>query len=124
MNAFFTHGDGTTTIFAWHRRRLWAFLIDTADLAQILKRRWHLLYNGYVRSIASRAVRRPLYLHRLLLEAQPGQQVHHINHDRLDNRRANLRMTVRRGGRPARRGLAAEDLALLPLNASPTLPAS
>ena len=92
MNAFFIHGDGTATVFACYRGRPWAFLTDAADLPQITRRPWHILYNGYVRSVAASAVSRPLYLHRLLLDAQPGQEVHHINHNGLDNRRANLRI--------------------------------
>ena len=32
------------------------------------------------------------YMHRILLDAKKGQEVDHINHDGLDNRRRNLRL--------------------------------
>lgn len=39
--------------------------------------------------------RRALYMHRYILSAPPYLHVDHINHDRLDNRRENLRFATR-----------------------------
>ena len=72
-------------------------LIDTADAERVLAfGRWYFdTSNGYVASRRrgqgrqSRATR----LHRFVLGLEPGNplQADHINRDRLDNRRANLR---------------------------------
>jgi len=35
--------------------------------------------------------RKRVVMHRIIIDAQPGEQVDHINHDGLDNRRENLR---------------------------------
>ena len=68
-------------------------LIDDADLPQVSQHRWHLGSNGYARTY----VRRPggtsstLDLHLLLRDEHGGGYKDHVNGDRLDNRRANLR---------------------------------
>ena len=64
-------------------------LVDS-DVAETLGSRkiWHDA-DGYAQTIDAGAVVR---LHRWILDAQPGQTADHINGDRLDNRRANLRV--------------------------------
>lgn len=66
-------------------------LVDAADLPMCGKGRWTVVrgpWGGYaVKEIAT--VR--WQLHRLVMAAQPGQVVDHINRNGLDNRRANLR---------------------------------
>lgn len=45
-----------------------------------------------IRKETVRGCKRTVFMHRQLLNAQPADEVHHINHNTLDNRRANLRL--------------------------------
>ncbi|MEO8611310.1 MAG: HNH endonuclease [Chloroflexota bacterium] len=68
------------------------FLIDDQDLNLVTGYHWRLNASGYVvASVKQDKDWRPICLHRLLLGTKPGYQVDHINHDKLDNRRQNLR---------------------------------
>lgn len=67
-------------------------LIDPADEALVAPLRWRLC-SGYARSdpfVHGQAV--ATYMHRLILPPGPGLEVDHINRDRFDNRRSNLRI--------------------------------
>ena len=81
MNTFrvpiFT-GDGLFTAWA---------LIDEQDAFIVFKRRWHLSDGGYPES------GRNLLMHKLIMRGRTGHGlvVDHINRDKLDNRRCNLR---------------------------------
>lgn len=75
---------------------LYDVLVDEADLAFVQQHRWFLGKNGYVyRNLPMRNYVRggARYLHRELLglEAGDGTHVDHLNRNRLDNRRGNLR---------------------------------
>lgn len=67
-------------------------LVDEQD-AWVNQRRWYLHSSGY--AARKSEPEPPVYLHRLLLDLQQGDQRQgdHINGDRLDNRRSNLRVT-------------------------------
>lgn len=81
-------------------------LIDDTDAPLIAGYCW-CVCNGYARGsvYVSRAADwrpdryrykyRRVYMHRLLLNADSDMEVDHINGDRLDNRRANLRVCTR-----------------------------
>lgn len=71
-------------------------LIDAADEALTAGYRWHKHTNGYARADVWSGNRRiaRIYLHRLLMDPGP-LHVDHINGDKLDNRRANLRVVTR-----------------------------
>lgn len=63
------------------------FIVDKKDIPMISKERWHIGKNGYVTANSDKK-----YLHRLLLNPKAGEVVDHINGNRLDNRRENLRI--------------------------------
>ena len=65
-----------------------AFLFDLADLTLIRRHTWHLGKRGYP---ATHTLRGTVVLHRLLIPEAGGMEIDHINGDKLDNRRANLR---------------------------------
>lgn len=76
-------------------------IIDDCDVDAASKHRWHATesYSKNGRHIGWYAKteigRRTTYLHRWLLDAPVGTLVDHINGDKLDNRRANLRLCTR-----------------------------
>lgn len=76
------------------RRQQKFALLDDADAERVSDARW-----AYLRGYASSRVngdRLPSLLHRVLMGLPPGdvRQVDHINRNRLDNRRSNLRVVT------------------------------
>lgn len=63
------------------------YLIDAEDYPEVSKYKWVTATNGYAVSANTK-----VYLHRLIADAKPGQQVDHININILDNRKQNLRV--------------------------------
>lgn len=63
-------------------------IIDIDDIHIVEAHRWTQNNNGYIRTFENT---HPLYLHRMLLGFPEGYDVDHINRNKLDNRRANLR---------------------------------
>lgn len=74
-------------------------LVDAEDHAWVSRLKWHLHGGPADQRYVSTGSRPCLYLHRLVMGlppiAQDPREVDHINRDRLDNRRANLRLTSR-----------------------------
>jgi hypothetical protein len=70
-------------------------LVDPADADRLAHRSWWLHPDGYAASdITSGTGKVIAYLHREILAPPPGLVVDHINGNRLDNRRANLRVAT------------------------------
>lgn len=75
-------------------------LIDDSDVEVVSGLKWHAhpSHGSGGRALGhyacARRAGRTIYLHRLLLDAPKGKQVDHINGDKLDNRRANLRLAT------------------------------
>jgi hypothetical protein len=85
-------------------------LIDAADEPLVAQWRWSLNANGYAWRNTRLERPRHVYLHRALAGCQPGDGLYadHINRDKLDNRRANLRIVTpaqSRQNTPAIRGV-------------------
>lgn len=89
-------------------------LVDDEDADRVLSFRWCRCGPGYV---GHRADGKVVSLHRFIVGLAPGdgREVDHINGDRLDNRRENLRIVTRaqnnqntpaRGGSSAHRGVS------------------
>jgi hypothetical protein len=95
-NTFEDRGDHTAIIIRCADGSTAETLIDTADVEMVrgFGAAWRLVRPKgrlYVNSATSRPVVKQIYLHRFIVGAQPGEVVDHINHNTLDNRRANLR---------------------------------
>lgn len=64
------------------------FIVDKSDLDIVQKYHWHISKNGYV---VRNSDKKPL--HKILIPTDERHVVDHINQNRLDNRRCNLRVT-------------------------------
>ena len=75
--------------------------IDRADMLIIGRWKWMIKPVGAGFEYAARGGRRSdgkrgmIFMHRWIMEPPPGMVVDHINHDKLDNRRSNLRICTR-----------------------------
>lgn len=69
-------------------------LVDEEDISLVQDSVWHLDKDNYVVRNKRNAPKGFHYrLHRLILDAQPGDLVDHIDGDPLNNRKSNLRVT-------------------------------
>lgn len=76
-------------------------IIDDEDYEKVRQYRWHVNHYGYAvcnkyvggyKSVA-------IYMHRLVNDTPDGLYTDHINHDKLDNRKENLRSCTNRQNR-------------------------
>ena len=71
-------------------------LVDDEDLELIKPFSWFANAKNYVQGTKYRGVKKVRhYLHRLIMNPPAHLQIDHINKDRLDNRRSNLRIVTR-----------------------------
>lgn len=72
-------------------------LVDPQDAAKLGKHNWYYGFRGYaMRSkLMPSGKRKTVSMHREILGAKDHEEVDHINGDRLDNRRSNLRVLGR-----------------------------
>lgn len=66
-------------------------LVDDEDYEELMKYKWY-FDNGYARRDGPAPIKKRILMHRQIMNAKAGQDVDHINHDGLDNRRINIRL--------------------------------
>lgn len=70
-------------------------IVDDEDYERFGEFNWHCVGGRYAaRSVGGRKNKRMVYLHRLIIGAKDGENVDHINGDKFDNRKSNLRIVT------------------------------
>lgn len=66
-------------------------LVDVEDFSRLSRYKWWLTSEGYPQTTINRKC---VYMHRMIMGLKPGDglRVDHISHNKLDNRRSNLRV--------------------------------
>lgn len=68
-------------------------IVDDCVFDDINQYKWYCSAKGYaVRDFHEEGKRKSIRMHRLIMNAKGGEQVDHKNHNKLDNRRENLRI--------------------------------
>jgi len=71
-------------------------IVDDADFDFLNQWKWHYNVKYAVGQTGDKGAKKRVYLHTLLLKKKPNQFIDHINGNRLDNRRTNLRLCSNR----------------------------
>lgn len=70
-------------------------IVDDSDFAELSKFKWY-FRNGYaVRTMQKGGKKKTVRMHRIIVKTPIGMDTDHINRDKLDNRRNNLRICSR-----------------------------
>ena len=86
-------GFGNKTSIALNKGK--STTVDESDYVELSRHKWHFDINGYARRGSRVDGRcRPVLMHRWLLGAVAGQTCDHIDGDRLNNSRSNLRLVT------------------------------
>lgn len=92
-NLFLPQPDGNTVI-GYTTNTNKPFLIDVEDLRNVSSLSWYESNNGYVHH---KDTGKPvIQLHRFIMMPPENMVIDHINHNRMDNRRCNLRICTQR----------------------------
>lgn len=79
-------------IKATHKENKLDVYIDKEDFNLLSQYSWYITSNGYV---ATNIKRKRIYMHRLIMNATEGNIIDHTNHNKLDNRKNNLRLCTK-----------------------------
>lgn len=95
-NPFFVHEGGVTFSITDQKGKKTglAFVTDFDDLGKVIQYTWSInTVSGYVQTKTRGGCKnsKGLYLHRLIMDAQVDERIDHINRQKTDNRKCNLR---------------------------------
>ena len=87
------HDDYAEIIIAdKYGKELERAMIDKEDISKVEGKRWTDNGNGYIRTFNKT---RPVYLHRVIMGYDSELEIDHIDRNRLNNRKENLRIVTR-----------------------------
>lgn len=66
--------------------------VDDADYEWLSEYSWHCVMGYAARKITINGKLKLIYMHREIMQPEDGQEIDHINRDKCDNQRANLRV--------------------------------
>lgn len=92
INQYILNSDDTVIGIATNTGR--EFLVDYEDYLKIKNISWHESNTGYI--VHKDTKKSVIQLHRLITQCPPDKVVDHINHNKLDNRKSNLRVCTQR----------------------------
>ena len=69
------------------------FIVDKNDVERVLQYKWSLISSGYIVAYEND---KTILLHRFLMQCPNDKVVDHINHNKKDNRRKNLRIITQK----------------------------
>lgn len=86
-------------------------LVDADDFWDLADYDWYVTAGGYAfrNTSTDKTINRPVYMHRQILQTPIGFETDHVNGDKLDNRRANLRVCTRQQNTWNRRKLSTRE---------------
>ena len=88
-NDLLIYGDYAEIVLRNNKQKIVGLVkIDLENVSVVKRYKWHITQRGYCEGYIHG---KNIKMHRLLMDAQEGQIIDHINHDKLDNRKANLR---------------------------------
>src|SRR3990167_5242115 len=76
-------------------------LVDDEDYGMLSKFKWHYsngyaIHHHYIKTVKGRPITKKVLMHSLIMNTPKGMDTDHIDGNRLDNRRSNLRICTRR----------------------------
>jgi len=106
FNEYKIEGNTTILYFTDRKKNKYKILIDTEDLQKLIDfgYPWGVAYKPdidsyyakttqYISCINRKVSNKNIELHRFIMNANKGEYIDHINHNTLDNRKENLRIT-------------------------------
>lgn len=69
-------------------------IVDDEDFDCLIKYKWRII-NGYAVTYIPSPIKQTILMHRIILKPNDDEEVDHINRNRLDNRKENLRIATR-----------------------------